>query len=115
MSNIYYSPSQFGLEMVGEVEWSDEPYQFDLTVVWRRKADGQLFYADDEGCSCPSPFEDYKGVEDLTEASMFEISGHLIDTAKYRARRYSYDPENADVSDEHAMKISQLMGRLATK
>jgi hypothetical protein len=112
---IYYSPENYGLEIVGEIEWSDASYQFDLTVVWRRKLDGQLFYADDSGCSCPSPFEDFKGVNHLTAASMFEVSGHLIETAQLKARYHSFDPEEADVSDEHAMKISELMGRLAIK
>lgn len=108
--NIYYSPEQYGLETVGQVDWSDEPYQFDMTVVWRRVADGQLFYASDSGCSCPSPFED-TGVDDLTAASMFEISTYLIETGKKQTNYYGDD----DISDRVAMEISQLMGRLATK
>lgn len=57
MPNIYYNPEQFGLEVVGEVEWSDENYQFDTTVVWRDKETGVIYYASDSGCSCPTPFE----------------------------------------------------------
>lgn len=111
--NIYYSPEKYGLEIVGQVDWTDEAYQFDMTVVWRRVADGQLLYADDSGCSCPSPFEDH-GVTDLVEASMFEVSTHLIETAKQRANRFvDYGNEDADVSDYHAMEINKLMSRLA--
>lgn len=109
--DIYYSPGKYGFETVGEIEWSDESYQFDLTVVWRRVADGQLFYADDQGCSCPSPFEDH-GVNDLVEASMFQVSTHLIETAKERANRYHMG-DDVDVSDAHAMKISELMTKFA--
>src|SRR5699024_372088 len=44
-------------EEIGEVEWSEESYQFDLTRVYRQISTGALFYATDSGCSCPSPFE----------------------------------------------------------
>lgn len=64
MTDIYSSPERFGLETFGEIQWGEPCYSFDLTVVWRRPADGTFFYCEDSGCSCPSPFED-KGVADL--------------------------------------------------
>lgn len=66
MSNIYYNPEDFGLKVVGEVEYVDG-YEFDRRVVWRHKATGKLYTARDAGCSCPSPFEDYAKLEDLDE------------------------------------------------
>lgn len=57
-SDIYGSPEKYGLRTIGEVEWGDACYSFDLTVVWQDTTTGALFYADDSGCSCPSPFED---------------------------------------------------------
>jgi hypothetical protein len=63
-SNPYYSPEKFGLEIVGEAELSVPNYDFDMLVVWK-DADGTLYYAQDSGCSCPSPFEDYNSVDDL--------------------------------------------------
>jgi hypothetical protein len=74
--NVYDSPEKYGLELVGSTEWSDEAYQFDMTAVFR-DAEGQLYYADDSGCSCPSPFENYIGIEDLTKASRHEVLKHL--------------------------------------
>lgn len=62
-SNIYYHPEAHGLEMVGEIDWDDEPYQFCITGVWK-KTRGQYYIASDSGCSCPSPFEDLQ-FEDL--------------------------------------------------
>ena len=50
-------------EEIGEVEWSEESYQFDLTRVYRQISTGALFYATDSGCSCPSPFEDLEDYE----------------------------------------------------
>jgi len=55
--NIYYDPQDFLLTPIGEIEWSSGSYEFDLTVVWKRE-DGRFVYAEDSGCSCPSPFED---------------------------------------------------------
>jgi hypothetical protein len=67
MSNIYYWPEEYGLEIIGEVDDPDACYDFDLIVVWKRKDDGALFYGTDSGCSCPEPFEDFHGVGDLTQ------------------------------------------------
>ncbi len=64
-NNLYSSPGKFGLATVGEVEWDDACYSFDLTVVWKDIETGALYFADDSGCSCPSPFED-TGRDDLT-------------------------------------------------
>lgn len=64
MSEMYYAPEKHGLEPFGEIDWSSGSYEFDLTVVWRRTADGTFMYGEDAGCSCPSPFED-KGPGDL--------------------------------------------------
>lgn len=43
---------------VADVEWEDESYQFNMTRVYQHAPTGKLFYAEDSGCSCPSPFED---------------------------------------------------------
>jgi hypothetical protein len=77
----YSSPEKYGLEIVGEVEWYDEPYEFDMTVVWKDK-EGQLYYASDSGCSCPSPFEDFDSVQDLTVATKHEILTYLGEHAQ---------------------------------
>lgn len=49
---------------IADVEWEDESYQFDMTRVYQHKTTGELFYAEDSGCSCPCPFEDTQ-VKDL--------------------------------------------------
>ena len=56
-SGPYRHPEHYGLQTVGEIDWDNEHYQFNLTVIWRHKDTGALYLADDSGCSCPSPFE----------------------------------------------------------
>lgn len=76
--NVYYDPAKFGLTTIGEIDWSSGSYEFDLTVVFKREADGVFLYADDFGCSCPSPFED-AGIEDLTVCTLEEFKAHCAE------------------------------------
>lgn len=62
--NVYYNPQDYGLEIVGELEWSEPCYDFDMTVVWKEKR-GTYWIGDDSGCSCPSPFEDITEKDEL--------------------------------------------------
>lgn len=58
MSNAYYDPEKFGLEIVTDFERSEPSYSFDTgLVLWHKDKEAFLF-AQDSGCSCPSPFED---------------------------------------------------------
>lgn len=85
--NIYYSPEKFGLEIVGDFEWSEPDYSFDMLVVWKEKR-GKYWVGEDSGCSCPSPFEDFKGTEDLRGPyTKEELRKHL----DYRINEHSDD------------------------
>ena len=64
MSNPYYNPEEFGLEIVGEFDWSEPDYSFDFCVVWKAKR-GEYWIGNDSGCSCPSPFENYYEINQL--------------------------------------------------
>lgn len=63
MKNIYYSPKDYGLEVVATIEREPE-YDFDMIVVWQDNH-GNLFWDSYAGCSCLLPFQDYTCVEDL--------------------------------------------------
>ena len=62
--HIYCNPESFGLKVFAEVDNPALDYQFSMFVVWQ-DAEGNLFYAEDDGCSCPDPFEDITGIEEL--------------------------------------------------
>lgn len=80
MSNVYYNPEHFGLEIVAEIEYSSGCYEFDTRVVWKQKSSRKCFTARDSGCSCPTPFEDYHmgNIEPLNfQALRQEVNGEL--------------------------------------
>ena len=80
MSNVYYNPEHFGLEIVAEIEYSSGCYKFDTRVVWKQKNSRKCFTARDSGCSCPTPFEDYHmgNIEPLNfQVLRQEVNGEL--------------------------------------
>jgi len=99
VKNVYYSPEEFGLQMVGEVDFSDQYYVFSIIAVFRDPATGQLYYGEDSGCSCPSPFEDFRDREDLTATTPHEIAAILTDASSY-------------LLDEERTKGVDLAGRI---
>jgi hypothetical protein len=67
MPNVYYDPEKFDLTVVGDIEMYEPDYSFDTLVVWRHTKTDELYWARDSGCSCPTPFEDFRGLADLTK------------------------------------------------
>lgn len=64
MTNPYYDPEHFGLKKVGEVDLAEPDYSFCILAAWRNEEG--IYLGTDSGCSCPSPFEDYEGLVDMT-------------------------------------------------
>lgn len=100
--NLYYSPEDYDLTLVGSIDWNDEPYSFDLTVVWKDK-DGNLYWASDSGCSCPSPFEDFSNKDDLNTGSLQEFVNHINDIFE---RRF---PELQKISSRMVDLVAKLV------
>jgi hypothetical protein len=68
-SNPFYSPEGFDPPLVLEASLStnNEAYEFGYIAVWSLASDrSKFFYATDAGCSCPTPFEDFNTLDDLT-------------------------------------------------
>ena len=63
--DVYYNAESFGLTRVDEIDLSDGFYQFDIVCVWK-DAGAKHYWAEDSGCSCPLPFEDYTTIEKTT-------------------------------------------------
>ncbi len=82
--NPYYHPEKCGLTPVCEIEWTEPNYSFDTTVIWKA-VNGKLYTASDSGCSCPTPFEDYKKLSDLTV-----VNKNVLDNLKLAMRKSDY-------------------------
>jgi hypothetical protein len=78
-NNPYYKPEAFGLTQVFSIDFSDGCYQFDLLVVWK-DADGRLYYAEDSGCSCPSPFEN----DSMATLTRVQSADEIVSRMEYR-------------------------------
>jgi hypothetical protein len=65
--NVYYDPEKCGLAVVEDTEEPGLSYEFHNVVLWRDTVTGKLWWAEDSGCSCPSPFEDVRSLSDLQD------------------------------------------------
>lgn len=62
----YHSPEACGLEILETFERPDVSYEFDMLVFWRDLKSKKIYCLSDSGCSCPSPYENVRSMEDLT-------------------------------------------------
>jgi hypothetical protein len=63
--NPYYHPEHCGLKKIAEIEDTEAYYSYSTIVFWQDLVTGMLYAAHDEGCSCPTPFEQYRSLTDL--------------------------------------------------
>lgn len=90
--DVYYQPEYFDLEIVGTLELAEPCWSFDMFAVFKH-ADGRTFWAQDSGCSCPSPFENYNSLESLNEFSnVSELRSEIING-------YSWDSSYLSLND----------------
>jgi len=90
--NPYYYPEKSDLTLVASVDFAD-CYEFDIVAVWKVNETGQMYYAFDSGCSCPTPFEDYRELDDLNplnENTLEEFK--QVVNEQYSYRSYSMTP-----------------------
>jgi hypothetical protein len=67
-ANVYYNPEKFGLIVIAELEDSQAHYDYDTIVAWRH-TDGTVYWQQDSGCSCPTPFEQFGDLASLNRAA----------------------------------------------
>lgn len=92
--------------IVGEVDWHDEPYEFDLTRIIKAE-DGSLYVINDSGCSCPSPFEDYNKIEHLGEAhTVMEVEARLKERVEREVK------ESPDARSRLEFQVTIIMERI---
>lgn len=100
----YHSPEKYGLTPLAEVDYSDGNYVFDFRVVWVDD-EGTLYTARDSGCSCPSPFEDYKKLDQLDVVDYNEFRELRDEVRKYMALPGDYNSLTAEAGQEFLSKV----------
>jgi len=90
MTSPYYNPEQFGLTIVASEDIAGS-YEFDMLIVWK-DINEDYYYATDSGCSCPIPFEDVSGVQDITR-----IEAHSFESFESEAKNYLSPDEIANI------------------
>lgn len=65
MINPYYYPENLGLKLKS-FDDPDALYQYNTICFWITPK-GHVYYAEDSGCSCPTPFEEQCSSNDLKE------------------------------------------------
>lgn len=93
-NNPFYNPESLDLEEVGVIDDPAADYSFDYLVVWKHK-DGDLYWASDSGCSCPSPFEDYNSLDQLEHVKKGDQFSdevkNLVQAIREHCAPYEYD------------------------
>lgn len=97
--NPYSEPAKCGLEIVEEADDPDAFYDFWMVVLWRKLDDGILYWAEDSGCSCPSPFDGVRSLSDLTPLNGSEASYQEARRSVLRGSRARWN--NDDDEDEN--------------
>lgn len=70
--NLYYHPEKSGFEIVAVADAAGD-WEFDVILVLRDTATGQVYAAHDSGCSCPTPFEFTSRGDLLPVASVADV------------------------------------------
>lgn len=115
--DISSDPEYFGLEHVTEFELREPDYSFDTFSLWYHPDECKYYWAEDSGCSCPSPFEDFgcpvTGDETLDDAEVQEVldkmgSGDFLD-ALSAIGSTSWDHDSEYVKDEVRSALESLV------
>lgn len=86
-NNVYYDPADCGLEIFATLS-EDLSYEFNILLVVKDKVSGKLFYAQDAGCSCPTPFEDFHYYND-GDTDMEPLNEHTLEAFKNKVKEFS--------------------------
>lgn len=113
--NPYSDPQGCGLELLG-VAQREPDYDFTILALFRDLATKELFLAFDSGCSCPVPFEDFRGLADMSRVKSLRDFDKVADHHGLGSDEYYGIPS----SEIRALrvKVSRILGqrkRAATK
>lgn len=68
-TNFYYHPEYWNMKLIGEIEYSGGCYEFTTRIFLLDLVTNKVYTARDSGCSCPTPFEDFYSLDDLSQVT----------------------------------------------
>ena len=86
--NVYYNPASWGMEIFAELDNPNLSYEYETLIVLKHVESGKFYWAHDSGCSCPTPFEDYGKLEDLTA-----LTQQTFADFESEVKDFGYEPE----------------------
>jgi hypothetical protein len=104
-ANPYYNPELCGLTQVATLNQPDLDYQYNMMIVVMHVATGRLFFAQDSGCSCPTPFEEFR-FDGPDDTDMEEITLANFDNFQRAAGEF---PVLQDERDEAIDSVKKLL------
>ena len=104
--NIYYNPEEFELEIVDSLQ-EDLSYAFNILLVLRHKKTNRIYYVSDSGCSCPTPFEDYK-FNSPEDHNLNEIFEHELQSFENVVNDF---PASMDERQDMISMVKDLLSR----
>jgi hypothetical protein len=95
MSNVYYTPGEFGLCLLDSIDEPNLCYEYNTMIALQHEATGRVFYAQNSGCSCPTPFEDFyfRGPDD-TDLTEVTLVGDSLASFRADAERFPVDTDS---------------------
>lgn len=77
--NVYQYPENHRLKIISVFE-REPQWDFNMHVIFKHEDTNKVYYAHDSGCSCPTPFEDFSGIDDMEEITKegFESFSSMI-------------------------------------
>lgn len=107
--NPFYSPEKLNLTLFS----FDEPglcYEYNTLCFW--EYNGQIYTAEDSGCSCPTPFENYSGENTERVLTKLDRVGSVEQALS------TFDSWNKDYNGRPFMSITdrnELIGWITSK
>ena len=111
-NNVYYHPDQWGLEVFGGLDEPNMSYEFNEIVVWKHTASGQLYWAQSSGCSCPSPFEEYNSLNELSTLDWDDINEFREFVRTFGTSEWRDDPEPDDFKVDKVELLAKVSSYL---
>lgn len=95
--NPYRSPDLWGCEMICNHDLKEDEYSYDIVTVLH--SSGGFYIGTDSGCSCPSPFENYRSLSQFTGPLSAEQCAEEYTSLWFRAIGSSGDSSYYNASD----------------